>query len=93
VPDLVHEEQPAGYFDGGEMAGSAGGEITANDVISKIKLGPGTDAVDYDFCELLPSSISGHIFADLDNDCVDDPGEPDLAGVTVQLLFRNRRVN
>jgi len=82
----IREIQPAGYYDSQEHAGSAGGVVSANDLITAITLGSGVNAVDYDFCELLPGSISGHVHADLDGDCEVDPDEPDLAGVTIQLL-------
>jgi large repetitive protein len=48
----VRESQPAGFADGGENAGSAGGTV-GNDVVSAIVLPTGTvtDAVDYNFGE------------------------------------------
>ena len=82
----IQEVQPAGYFDDEEHPGSAGGAVTANDRIEQIVLGSGVQAVHYDFCELLPASISGRVHADLDGDCEYDPGEPLLAGVTIKLL-------
>jgi protocatechuate 3,4-dioxygenase beta subunit len=82
----IHEVQPAGYFDSGEHAGTAGGVVSANDTITQIVLGSGFAATDYDFCELEPSSIAGRVHADLDGDCELDPGEPLLAGVVIQLL-------
>src|SRR5947207_542387 len=48
----VREEQPAGYYDGDEHPGSAGGVVSENDVISEIGLGSGVAAVHYDFCEV-----------------------------------------
>ena len=84
----VVELQPAGFFDGGERAGSEGGVVT-NDRIAEINLTGGTDAVEYNFCEHEPSSISGRIHADRDGDCDYDEDEPLLAGVTVQLYNAN----
>ncbi len=81
----VREHQPAGYFQGGTMAGSVGGAVSG-DMISHIALVSATDAIDYNFCELIPGSISGRIHADTDGDCILDPGELPLAGVTVQLF-------
>ena len=43
-------------------------------------------AKDYDFGELLPASISGQVYADLNGNSLLDPGEPLLAGVTIYLL-------
>ncbi len=82
----VEEIQPAGYLDGGDHVGSEGGSLQAPDTIVGIALISGTHAVNYDFCEILPSSISGRVSADLDGDCQYDPGEPLLEGVTVHLL-------
>lgn len=82
----VRETQPSGYFQGGQRAGSGGGDASGQDIISSINLVPGSQLVDYDFCELLPGSISGIVFADLDFDCVHDANESTLSGVRVELL-------
>ncbi len=82
----VREQQPAGYFQGGQKAGSGGGNDSVTDVISSIAIGVGAALVNYDFCEQLPGSISGNVFADLDFDCVQDPGEASLEGVLIELL-------
>ena len=82
----VRELQPSGYFQGGQKAGSGGGNDSVTDVISAIAIGVGASLVDYDFCEQLPGSISGNVFADLDFDCVQDPGEVSLEGVLIELL-------
>lgn len=82
----VKEVQPQGYFQGGVKVGSAGGAVSATDTITGIVLTSGTQAVEYNFCEQIPVSISGRVHADLDGDCTWDPGEPLLAGVTIQLL-------
>src|SRR6185295_7976123 len=50
----VRELQPQGYFDSEEHAGSAGGVVSANDLITQVVLGSGVHATDYDFCELAP---------------------------------------
>lgn len=82
----VEEIQPDGYFDGGDHVGSEGGSLQTPDTIVGVTLISGTHAVRYDFCEILPNSISGRVSADLDGDCQYDPGEPLLEGVTVHLL-------
>ncbi len=82
----VLEIQPAGYFDGPDHPGSEGGRTVPTDSIVDVHLGSGTQAVHYDFCEALPNSISGRVFVDLDGNVAYDPGEPLLAGVTIQLL-------
>ena len=81
----VTETQPAGYEDGFDDAGSAGGDTTVNDEISAIPLAPGVNITDYDFGEILLSSISGTVFDDLNNDGVQDAGELGIAGVEVTL--------
>ncbi|MEX0678238.1 MAG: SdrD B-like domain-containing protein [Pirellulales bacterium] len=80
----VREVQPEGYLDGLEYVGSAGGTL-ADDLITGVVLISGVDAVEYDFCELPPSGISGYVYLDLDNDGVKDPGEVGIGGVTVFL--------
>ncbi|WP_161604415.1 SdrD B-like domain-containing protein [Roseiconus nitratireducens] len=80
----VVEFQPDGYFDGSAIPGSEGGTIGVNR-ISKIQLAAGIDAVDYDFCEQPPSSLSGTVYIDLDDDCYQDPDEDGIAGVTIEL--------
>lgn len=85
----VRELQPAGFLQGGQMAGSGGGDDSVADLISKINLGAGVDLVNYNFCEQLPGSISGIVFSDIDFDCILDPGETTLSGVRVDLLDSN----
>lgn len=82
----VEETQPAGYFDGAERVGSVGGSILAPDSIIDIRLVSGTNATDYDFLEILPSSIRGRVAADANANGAYDAGENLLAGVTVHLL-------
>jgi hypothetical protein len=96
----VREIQPAGYFDGGEHVGTAGGVINSNDLISQIVLGSGTTATDYDFCEVPAGTISGYVFQDgptilVPEGQVADPGsvrdgkrdasDSPIAGVTLIL--------
>lgn len=78
--------QPAGYLDGKESAGAAGGDVSVNEVISGIALLQGTTAADNVFGELEPSSIAGFVFVDGNGDAIKDPTEQGIAGVTVQLI-------
>jgi protocatechuate 3,4-dioxygenase beta subunit len=80
----VVQEQPPGLFDGSAKPGSEGGDVGINR-ISAIDLTSGVDAVDYDFCEIPPSSLSGLVFNDRDQDCVQDTGESGIEGVTIEL--------
>src|SRR5690606_25738553 len=81
----VREIQPQGYFNGGTFQGSAGGVVTPNQIVD-IVLTSGTDAVDYDSCEIPPVELCGWVYADLNNNGVKDPGEIGIAGVTLVLL-------
>ncbi len=82
----IRETQPMGYLQGGQVAGSEGGDATLTDLITLISLGQGTNATGYDFCELRPASLSGNVFADLNEDCVFDPDEMAIEGVRIELL-------
>jgi serine-aspartate repeat-containing protein C/D/E len=82
----VKEIQPSGYFDGDEMIGSHGGVNTGNDLLASIVLKSGDNAINYNFCEMLPVSIAGRVLADTNGNCQLDPGESGIAGVTIQLL-------
>lgn len=81
----VVQQQPQGFFDGGAKAGSAGGVVGVNR-IGEIDLGPGVNAVEYDFCEEPGASLAGMVFADLDQDCERDDDESPIAGVVIILL-------
>jgi len=82
----VEELTPPGYFDGGDHVGTAGGSLLAPDSILDITLASGTQGLHYDFCELLPSSISGRVVADANANGQFDPGEAVIPGVTIHLL-------
>ncbi len=88
----IRESQPAGYLQGGQKAGSAGGDTSVQDVISAVSLNAGDDLVDYDFCEVAPSSIAGSVFVDVDEDCIFDATEQPIAGVTMTLLNQTGQV-
>ena len=59
----IRQIQPDGFFSGGEFAGSNGGDATEN-LLQTILIGPGDQAVNYDFCEHLPAEIHGRVFED-----------------------------
>ena len=81
----VREVQPAGYLDGDTEAGSLGGSVT-DDQIAAIVLLSGMHATDYDFSEMLPNSISGHVGSNINGDCETNPNTPPIAGVVIHLL-------
>src|SRR5207247_2801098 len=57
----IVEHTPPGLIDDDEHIGTingiAVGIISADDTVSSITIGGGQNAIDYDFCELLPASI------------------------------------
>ncbi|MGB9753387.1 SdrD B-like domain-containing protein [Roseiflexus castenholzii] len=81
----VSETQPAGYFDGAETVGTAGGSILSNDVIGNVTLNAGVAATGYDFGEVPAARIAGFVYKDDDNDGVFDTGENGISGVTITL--------
>lgn len=82
----VAEHQPQGYFHGGQRVGSHGGDASQRDVIRSIAVGSGQQLTDYDFCEIPPAILMGTVHVDLDGDCLQDPGEPGIGGVKIELL-------
>jgi len=82
----LREQQPQGYIQGGQMAGSLGGNASLTDIISSIALGAGVQAIDYDFCEQRVASLEGTVFADVNEDCIFDPDESPIPGVRIELL-------
>jgi protocatechuate 3,4-dioxygenase beta subunit len=81
----VRENQPAGYFDSEERVGTAGGLLSANDVITSIVLPSAVNATQYDFCEELPASIRGRVIAHSGQECDFDNPQVLLAGVVIEL--------
>lgn len=59
----VYQVQPEGYFTGGEIAGSNGGEASQN-LISGIVIDSGQNLVQYNFCEVEAAEISGRVWDD-----------------------------
>ena len=85
--------QPAGYLDGVDRAGTAGGlAINPGDKIENINLGNGQSGQEYDFGKLLPNSIAGRVLVSDTVVCTDDPNPTPLAGVTLQLLNSNNQI-
>jgi serine-aspartate repeat-containing protein C/D/E len=82
----VEERQPEGWLDGLDRAGSLGGTaINPGDQIVNITIPAGSEGVNYDFGEILPASLAGMVYLDLNTNCQYDPGEPTLPGVTIEL--------
>lgn len=81
----VREIQPAGWLQGGQRAGSHGGDDSRQDVISRIPVGWGERLTQYNFCELEPASVSGTVYVDGNGDCIRQDDEPPIEGVTIEL--------
>lgn len=81
----VRETQPSGYKDGKDAVGTVGGTL-GNDVLSDIPLAPGANARQYNFGELKPVALSGHVFVDLDDDGIRDAAEAGIPDTVVKLL-------
>jgi hypothetical protein len=80
----VSEADPDGFFDGKDMAGTAGGSA-GNDVISNINLNNGQNATNYNFGELKGAAISGIVFNDGDKDGKQDRNESGIRNVKITL--------
>ncbi len=58
----VREQQPSGYLQGGQKAGSAGGLTTRSPTRSPpFPSEQANRMTDYNFCEVLPASIHGQV--------------------------------
>jgi uncharacterized repeat protein (TIGR01451 family) len=83
------ESQPAGYDDGADTPGTAGGSAlpSPGDTISGIALGAAQNAVSYLFGERGPGAdLSGSVWFDANHDGVRNVSEVGKAGWTVQLF-------
>jgi serine-aspartate repeat-containing protein C/D/E len=91
----VREVQPNGWLDGKDKAGDHGGVAASEtngrvDRITGAVLNYGDHALEYNFGELLPGSITGIVEAHHDADCnFDEPPEVTLQGVQIDLLDAN----
>ncbi len=88
------ETQPSGYLNVGAMPGTvegmASGEVAMlagqPNVLSEVVIPLGNNAaVNYDFCEVRPASISGHVWHDRNNDGIMDSGENRIVNVLVKI--------
>ncbi|HOM16098.1 MAG TPA: SdrD B-like domain-containing protein, partial [Thermoguttaceae bacterium] len=86
----IVQTQPDGYLSVGAQPGHVGAETRglaeSPNVLTEIQLLGGDQSQENNFGEVRPASICGRIFADMNLDGAWQPGEPRLAGVTVQLL-------
>ena len=88
----VTETQPATFQDGRETVGSLGGSAAINDVISGIALKPGDAGANYNFGEL-QFGLSGTVYEDNNNDGIQGPDEPGIAGVVITVTGNDAQGN
>ena len=81
----ITETQPSGYLNGADTQGTLGGNIGTINVTSGIVVGTAVTGTTYNFGEVLPSSLSGVVFSDTNNDGIEDDGETGISGVTLVL--------
>lgn len=83
-PPSVFAAGAAGYYDGLDTVGSAGGIRPAKNQFL-VTFTADIDGVEYNFGENPPADPFGSVYVDLNNNGIRDPGEPGIAGVTVTV--------
>jgi protocatechuate 3,4-dioxygenase beta subunit len=84
----VSETQPAGYINGTDTPGTDGGTVfidATHEQITNITLNSGDNAQNYDFGELHPPVLSGHVYFDANDNGQRDTGDSPISGVTITL--------
>ncbi|HEV3084349.1 MAG TPA: SdrD B-like domain-containing protein, partial [Gemmataceae bacterium] len=84
----LSETQPAGYLQGKNNLGSLGG-TAGNDQFSGIIVTPAATGSNYNFGEVLPASLSGYVYSDVNDNGVRDGGDQPIAGTTITLTGSN----
>jgi serine-aspartate repeat-containing protein C/D/E len=90
----VIQEQPHGYFNGSQKAGTAGGDASQANMISQVTIGTShVHLEEYNFCEK-PGSLSGYVYHDRNDDGIRQPGQGEEAipNVTLRLLNEQGQV-
>jgi hypothetical protein len=85
---IVQPSTPPGYIAGLKSSGGTVIPHSASTNSIQVNLTNGV-STDNDFGELKPSSLSGHVYIDLNNDGVREAGEPPVPGTTVTLTGTN----
>ncbi len=82
----ISETQPAGNLDGKDTQGTPGTGTTGNDTFTAIHLDAGVNGADNNFGELLPASLAGYVYVDINkNGVMNGPTEAGIAGVGITL--------
>ena len=91
----VIETQPDGYLSVGATPGTVAGTKVGKfgldgssepNILADIDIPlGGTHAIEYNFCEVRPASISGHVWHDRNDDGVMDPNEDPIANVEIRI--------
>jgi hypothetical protein len=87
----VTETQPPGLLDGQDTRGNVTplpGSI-GTDVIPGILVGAGTEAMENNFGEYFPTSVSGFVYVDANNNGLKDTGELGIPNVKLTLTGSN----
>jgi len=80
----IRETQPQGFIDGIDTPGSLGGSTPSNDVLI-VGLVAGQDGVEYNFGEVLMSSVFGFAYEDINRNRRLDVGEPGIPNVIITI--------
>ena len=81
----VFEQQPDGWFQGSQRVGTGDGAVLGDDLLG-VQLLSGQEVIDYNFCELAPSSIQGSVWREIEIDQVFGPNEVPISGVMIELI-------
>jgi hypothetical protein len=88
----VTDVQPTAYVAGIDTVGSDGGQKFASG-FTNVLVSPGDAAMNYNFGELLPSTISGYVYVDTSlngyNDGIKEAGEQGIGSVAITLTGTN----
>ena len=77
--------QPKGYLDGKDTPGSLGGDNSVNERLSGIVLPAAGYGTGYNFGELVPASLNGQVYMDLNRNGQRDPADLPLVNVPITL--------
>jgi len=94
----ITETQPAGFVDGLDSVGTTFGGNALDDVINSIVIptGASNSGTEYNFAEIVPASLSGYVYVDINNNGDRENTEAGIANVPVRLTgsdFQGRPVD